>query len=203
MKFSSKTNKKKKLFQIPKTGINLLPPELKIEHQRKRTLLQAAILGLTIFFLFLLIALWMALANYSLASALLQTKTQIASEESETAQLKEITQKVTQLNQTFKLLDLLDRERIDWNAVLKELSATTPTQVQIMGLTLSKQTPNLTINGRAVSLREILRFQTKLESSSYFQNATLTSLQQTGEKESGYIFNLTVNLKKTNERNSH
>jgi Tfp pilus assembly protein PilN len=203
MKFSSKTNKKKKLFQIPKTGINLLPPELKIEHQRKRTLLQAAILGLTIFFLFLLIALWMALANYSLASALLQTKTQIASEESETAQLKEITQKVTQLNQTFKLLDILDRERIDWSAVLKELSATTPTQVQIMGLTLSKQTPNLTINGRAVSLREILRFQTKLESSSYFQNATLTSLQQTGEKESGYIFNLTVNLKKTNERNSH
>jgi len=203
MKFSSKTNKKKKLFQIPKTGINLLPPELKIEHQRKRTLLQAAILGLTIFFLFLLIALWIALANYSLASALLQTKTQIASEESETAQLKEITQKVTQLNQTFKLLDLLDRERIDWSAVLKELSATTPTQVQIMGLTLSKQIPNLTINGRAVSLREILRFQTKLESSSYFQNATLTSLQQTGEKESGYIFNLTVNLKKTNERNSH
>jgi len=203
MKFSFKTNKKKKIFQIPKTGINLLPPELKIEYQRKRIRLQAAILGFTIFFLFLLVALWIALANYCIASALLQTKAQIASEESETAQLKEITQKVTQLNQTFKLLDLLDREKINWTAVLKELSATTPTQVQIMGLTLSKQTPNLTINGRATSLREILRFQIKLESSPYFQNTTLTSLQQAGEKESGYIFNLTVNLKKTNERNSH
>lgn len=173
------------------SGINLLPNELKEERKKAQFNFRVSSICFSILLIFVLGLIGLEAANQILGLTLKASQTQIQFEEQEIAKLKDIDQKAKQIDEILTSLSGLEKNQILWTKILKDLTVSTPTALQITSFVVNSKTPNFTIVGVAASRREIAKFKEKLESSSYFSNVAFVSSDLT-QTERGIFYNFNL-----------
>lgn len=180
------------------TEISLLPSDYKQKLIEAKKGFRVFLIFFLILGLFFIALLFLYQINRILDSNLGLSDKEISLEKQRIKSYEDIEVKVKKLNELLKAVNDLQKSRIFWMRILKELASSTPPKLQIEQLSLDPgKSPSLTISGIGQTQREVAKLAEKLEASPIFTEVVVISVSSSGEKEvSGFKFQFTANLEK-------
>ena len=174
--------------------INLIPPKIKAAKRNKKIFSQIY------FALVILIA--MAAISYGALFALdyfanqelSKTKLALAQEKAKLKNLEPIEKDVQAINSKLQKISTLKKDRVLWSLVLIDINHSTPQQLKVDSFAAGTKDNKVTFTGAAETRRDIVEFQTKLNTSNFYNNFTFDSSSYS-ESESMYTFTMNGVLK--------
>lgn len=163
---------------IQKSGINLLPEELKQKKQDelKKTVLRVSTAGVLALLFFSFLSISIQIASYKKQLQLVQSQRLI---------LKDLKAMQDKINARKAIAYSIREKETPVDLVLKELSAITPGNIAFSEIQLDQKQKNLKLRGK-VSIRPeavqgvLSDFMQNLEKSSLFKEANLSNVQMEG-----------------------
>lgn len=175
--------------------INLIPPKIKLEQKIKRIERSVFLTIFVILLMTLLVYGGLYYAQISISTQLAKTKQELSETEMKVESLKDVENQINTINAKLTKITTLKKQNISWSDVIAKLNASTPEKVKINSFQADRTAKKLTINGAAETRRDIVKFQTKLDSIGYFANLSF-STSTYNETEQYYTFTLTGDIVK-------
>lgn len=138
--------------------------------------------------------------NADLAQKTKTVENNIESQKSSNNSLLELDKKAKELDKTINDIKTLSEQSISFSAMLKEVAARTPRDLQIKDLTCDTAPgkEKVEISGQAASRRSIMQFRKELEKSYLFSSVDFESSSQADS--SNFDFKMSMNIKKSNQK---
>lgn len=176
--------------------LNLLPPQEKekLLKEKINSLFFSVVLVILVGFLFF--GVMFQIFNQDLNFVQKSLNQTLSQEKEKNKELSDLENRLKNLDQQLKLIDLGEKDKIFWSEVLTEIKNNIPPQCQIVNFSGTEK--EIKVKGYAVSYTNIVEFKEKLEASSLLKNVNLESsgIVNPNEPESLIDFALSFNLEK-------
>lgn len=175
--------------------LNLIPPQIKLAEKNKKLF---SVLSTTLILLIVMASITFGALfaiNYFTNNEIAQVNQSLAEEKAKLKNLEQIENDVIAINSKLEKITTLQKDRILWSSILADLNHDTPEQVVIDTFTTGATDLKVTINGSAETLRDIVKLQVKLGTSSHFSNLIFNNSNYS-ESEGMYSFTMNGELKK-------
>lgn len=178
------------------TSINLLPPEIKKKRQSSRQ--SNLVLSFCLTFLFVL-GIILVLCLSGRITVGLSVRARVQEKEilqNQIQKQQKLAEAIILINDRAATLAEIEKSKITWSQITQAIGQATPPTVQVKSLTADVQgKPVFKATGMADSNRSVVQFKEDLESSKYFKDVILESLNQNQVEEKTIInFNLKFDL---------
>lgn len=179
--------------------INIRP---KIIEKTKKKKVNAWVIFICLLLLIVAFAIsgFLYITNADLAQKTKTVENNIESQKAANNSLLELDKKAKELDKTINDIKTLSEQSISFSAMLKEVAARTPRDLQIKDLTCDTAPgkEKVEISGQAASRRSIMQFRRELEKSDLFSSVDFESSSQANS--SNFDFKISMNIKKSNQK---
>ncbi len=151
--------------------LNLLPPKQKKELRLRfldRTI-TCFVISLILIILSLILCLFIAQTFLKISLKEKQTELNSWKDKPEIKELRELEDKIEQVNRNLVFLEKKLEQRVDFGLVLEELSVYTPLKIRIDDLSMN-ESGKIALSGYSPSRDSLLKFKQDLENCSHFKN---------------------------------
>lgn len=179
--------------------VNLLPPRFQKKGEKAKKSALILVIAIIVILAVSVGIVFLFSFQHTLLGEADKVKKELQAQKEKNASYSEIEQKISNLNNKLKDIKTLQQNRIYWSSFLKELALSTPTDVYINQLSISKEKEEkkIDIKGKASSRRSVMKFKEELSTSDYFKSVDFnsSSLIDKNDPSSQVDFILTVYIK--------
>jgi Tfp pilus assembly protein PilN len=174
-------------------ALNLIPPKIK-EMRKTKEALRQVLIGLWAMLLIVIIfSIALKIYASSLDSDQKSWEERIEQQKSKDKTLIETENKIQKINSKLSKIDSILANRINWSEVLESIGSATPKAVQVTSLNLDKNNSQISIQGVALTRKDIALMKQKLEENGRFKNVVF-STSSYNQQTNDYNFNLNLSL---------